>query len=673
MTSPEETLRGRYQIIREISRGGMGAVYLALDLLKNREVAIKKSFLSGVDSARIGFELEAKLLARLQHPGLPKVTDYFLHEGEIQVLVMSYIHGKTLEDLLRSGEGRIGRGLDHRLVVRWTLDVLEILHYLHSFDPPVLHRDIKPNNIILNSEGKILLLDFGLAKGANETIIHGRSGYSPIEQVERSGTDPRSDIYALGASVFHILTDDYPLTAIDRFRLINRRTENASSKDPVADQQEADPQLSITEFNPQVPVEFSQIIKKAMELYPEDRFQSAEDMRQAILEYQARLDRSERAKGLTNYLVDTDPRDPNISKESLIGSTEGLMYPKAVTNNPEPQNDEIEILESRDVIVEALDKETTLPIAELPVEDTPEDQASEVSDNPLRTRKAEEPPIAIGKTEFVLDLDLNNNNDVQINTSEIEVESEVDANDQINDQVKADGSIGLGKEYNKTKIRTAVLLGASTLLLISSIPIVWGLWLWSNPNGKAETITIPQSNLAITPPTTPRVEDPANVLPKPTPRFSVFLKKNKKPVEQPAYEYSVGAGEFFELSILSEMSGELTAISRDSDNKAFLNLPEPGKDPIEILSNKRFSLEKSRITSKQSVWIYFVVSKDRNIDLLNKVRRLLDKKGVDYRSPEITELFNILDNMAEQELNRQNENSPPESIIVTRIVIHAVD
>ena len=111
--------------------------------------------------------------------------------------MMDFIVGETLEDVLESGKFRVGRGLDAAKVVDWALQILDILRYLHNFEPPVVHRDIKPNNIKLTAEGKIILLDFGLAKGSAVMVVGGVSGYSPIEQVQRSGTDPQSDIYAL--------------------------------------------------------------------------------------------------------------------------------------------------------------------------------------------------------------------------------------------------------------------------------------------------------------------------------------------------------------------------------------------------------------------------------------------------------------------------------------------
>lgn len=279
MSEDQTILRGRYKIIREISRGGMGVVYQAKDLLNNHRVAVKKSFFSGDNQARKAFEIEAKLLARLEHQGLPKVLDYFFLEDNFQALVMDYIEGETLAETLESTIFRNGCGIDSAIVLDWTLQILNILKYLHNFNPPIIHRDIKPNNIKLTADGKIVLLDFGLAKGSAVTVVGGMSGYSPIEQVHRTGTDPRSDIYALGTTLFHLLTSQYPFTALDRFRSIYGQSMLTDPGNSDAISFQSDPQKAVAEINPQVPQIISEIVMKAMALLPKNRFQTSEEMK----------------------------------------------------------------------------------------------------------------------------------------------------------------------------------------------------------------------------------------------------------------------------------------------------------------------------------------------------------------------------------------------------------
>lgn len=297
-------------------------MYLADDLLKGCPVAIKKSFLSGQAQAQKGFEIEAKLLARLDNPGLPKVLDYFITEKNVQTLVMDFIVGDTLEDILESGKYRVGCGLAYERVLDWTIQILDILRYLHNFEPPVVHRDIKPNNIKLTKEGKIVLLDFGLAKSSSVTVMGGMSGYSPIEQVQRTGTDQRSDIYSLGTSLFHLLTDRHPYTALERFRKVYEQSSNA--EDSISNRRSLDPQVKVEDLNPHVPVAFSEIVATAMALEPKDRFQSSNEMKNAIFE--ARLSQKQTKEEFV---------DKSNSSEMKVDSGEDWIRAKPLIDDDE--------------------------------------------------------------------------------------------------------------------------------------------------------------------------------------------------------------------------------------------------------------------------------------------------------------------------------------------------
>ena len=277
MSLQPQIIRERYRIVEEIARGGMGVVYLAKDLLTNNLVALKTSSWANETQTRDAFETEAKLLARLHHSGLPKVRDYFLLDNNFQALVMDYVEGATLSELLDSGENRIGKALHPSIVIGWTAQIFEILIYLHGFTPPVIHRDIKPNNLKLTPEGKIVLLDFGLAKGSAMSVVSGGSGYSSLEQLNLVTTDPRSDIYALGATVFHLLTDTVPLNAMSRFQAICGGSISFSEKNL-----QADPQKSISELNSEVPAEMSRIVMKAMSVFPEDRFSNRRNYERGV-------------------------------------------------------------------------------------------------------------------------------------------------------------------------------------------------------------------------------------------------------------------------------------------------------------------------------------------------------------------------------------------------------
>src|SRR5438132_11154980 len=212
-------LQGRYRIMRELGQGGMGAVYEAVDERLDTTVALKETFFAE-EKLRKQFEREARLLARMHHPALPRVSDHF-NEGDGQFLVMQYIAGEDLSEMLTTRGGPFPQDE----VARWADQLCDALDYLHTQDPQIIHRDIKPQNLKLTSRGQIVLLDFGLAKGpvgpltavTTSASIYGYTpNYAPLEQIQGKGTDPRSDIYALGATLFHLLTNLKPADALSR-------------------------------------------------------------------------------------------------------------------------------------------------------------------------------------------------------------------------------------------------------------------------------------------------------------------------------------------------------------------------------------------------------------------------------------------------------------------------
>jgi serine/threonine protein kinase len=236
MTGPlptgTELQGGRYQVIGQLGQGGMGAVYLAKDMeLFGRLCVIKQMrpfFASQTErrKAEEDFQREAEVLARLNQPGhphIPEVYGYFV-EGVDQYLVMKYIEGESLERRLE----RLRRPLAEGEVIRCAREVADALVYLHSRRPqPVIHRDIKPANIIVDPEDRVWLVDFGLARAAvssgarvmvagGKTVAAGTPGYTPLEQWRMQPT-PRSDIYALGATMYHLLTARDPRDRFEPF------------------------------------------------------------------------------------------------------------------------------------------------------------------------------------------------------------------------------------------------------------------------------------------------------------------------------------------------------------------------------------------------------------------------------------------------------------------------
>ncbi|MEZ4660709.1 MAG: serine/threonine-protein kinase [Caldilineaceae bacterium] len=269
---PGNTLhQGRYIIEGRLGQGGMGTVYLATDRnLRAMRVAIKEN---GETSRAIQeqFRREAEMLALLQHPNLPRVSNYFIESSGRQYLVMDYIDGQTLRELL----ARATAPLSEADVSKWLDQILDTLEYMHNWmDPesgqqrPIIHRDIKPDNIKIASNGSLYLVDFGIAKvvSGDATMASQRAfsrGFSPLEQYT-GGTDPRSDIYSLGATCYSLLTrklpPEAPLIAAGETELLPLRI-----------------------FNPQVSRNLEKVILRAMSLTPAARYQSVADMRQALV------------------------------------------------------------------------------------------------------------------------------------------------------------------------------------------------------------------------------------------------------------------------------------------------------------------------------------------------------------------------------------------------------
>ncbi len=265
--SPDTVLQNRYKIVKQLGQGGMGAVYKAIDQRFGSTVALKQMIVEG-EALVQAFEREAILLNGLRHRTLPVVIDHFA-ENTGNFLVMQYIPGEDLAELLTKNNGPF---LPSQ-VASWADQLLDALEYLHSRKPPIIHRDIKPQNIKLTPEGEIVLLDFGLAKGDIQGgPAKSITGYTPIfaslEQMRGSGTDARSDLYSAAATIFSLLTGHPPIDALARADSLLHR--------------QPDPQKLACELNPLVPRTVSEIVQQAMAVAREDRLASAKDMRKRL-------------------------------------------------------------------------------------------------------------------------------------------------------------------------------------------------------------------------------------------------------------------------------------------------------------------------------------------------------------------------------------------------------
>ncbi len=263
-------LHNRYLIQGNLGQGGMGSVYLAIDKnLGDVQVAVKENLFTTEEYAR-QFRLEAVILANIRHPNLPRVSDHFVLAGEGQYLIMDFIDGEDLRQRME----RVGI-LPEDEVIQIGAAMCDALTYLHARKPSVLHRDIKPGNVKVSPDGHIFLVDFGLAKmmqGNQATTTGARAmtpGYSPPEQYGTARTDPRTDIYSLGATLYAALTGVIPEDGLAR------------AMDSV--------QLTpVRKRNPDVSRRLAAAIEKAMEVDPSDRFQSGDEFKTALLNSKSR-------------------------------------------------------------------------------------------------------------------------------------------------------------------------------------------------------------------------------------------------------------------------------------------------------------------------------------------------------------------------------------------------
>ena len=308
-----DVLRGRYRIKRIIGQGGMGSIYLADDTrLEGRQCALKevehdKSLPPDlVRQARDQFLREATVLARLDHPNLPKVSDFF-SVGNRDYLVMDYVPGKDLRALISEAHQE-NRFIDEVDVLNWAGQLANALTYLHSQNPPILHRDIKPSNLKVTPDGLLKLVDFGLVKllapgEVTITVMQGQGTvlYTPLEQYggDSGHTDVRSDVYAFGATLYHLLTNHPPPDARERFL-------------------QPDIFIPPRQINPDISPRVEKAIIWAMSLHPDERPETIDIFRQSLISERPTLPRlSQASNNRWNFLN-------NPLEQSLIAITLGL-------------------------------------------------------------------------------------------------------------------------------------------------------------------------------------------------------------------------------------------------------------------------------------------------------------------------------------------------------------
>jgi eukaryotic-like serine/threonine-protein kinase len=263
--TPGQILNNRYRLVKLLGQGGFGAVYQAWDINLEKLCALKEN-IDTTEAAQRQFKREARILSDLSHPNLPRVIDHFIIPGRGQYLVMDYIEGEDLQEKLDKANGP----LPVSQALQWIEQVCDALEYLHSQEPPVIHRDIKPANIKISSQSRAILVDFGIAKiydPSLKTTTGAQAvtpGFSPPEQYGKGITDGQSDIYALGATLYTLLTGQEPPASVDILA------------------KNCHPPPSANSVNSAISPGVSKTIELAMQLEKASRFRSAAEFKVAL-------------------------------------------------------------------------------------------------------------------------------------------------------------------------------------------------------------------------------------------------------------------------------------------------------------------------------------------------------------------------------------------------------
>ena len=260
---------GKYKILNIVGKGGMSTVYLAMNEKANKQWAIKE--ITGKDYC--DFELDKKeieLMKHLKHPSLPTIVDVIERQGSL-LIVMDYIEGLSLEDIVLEYGPQ-----DEKIVIEWAKQLCDVLHYLHTQAPPIIYRDMKPSNVILKPDGKLMVIDFGAArkyhpKNIKDTVLLGTRGYAAPEQYRTDGqSDARTDIYSLGVTIFRLLTGESP-----------------------------DELCPIRQLRPAISVGIEKILQKCTRKSKQERYQTATELLEALKhywEYEEKFQREQRKK-----------------------------------------------------------------------------------------------------------------------------------------------------------------------------------------------------------------------------------------------------------------------------------------------------------------------------------------------------------------------------------------
>lgn len=390
--APNTLLQNRYLIVQLIGKGGMGEVYLAVDQRLGSAIAIKRTYFTEDDALGGAFEREARTLARLRHPVLPKVSDHF-SENDNQYLVMEHISGDDLSRRLESNK----KPFPVNWVLFWADQLLDSLNYLHSHEPPIIHRDIKPQNLKLTADNQIVLLDFGLAKDTvgqtkittTGSIVGFTPHYAPMEQIRGTGTNPKSDLYALSATLYQLLTNTVPFDALTRADSLLNGV--------------ADPVQPISDLNKEVARPISDIILKGMSVSQEQRYPNAREMQKILRDAYSSMQNQMAAQTIA-FNLQNDLKPESLAQEKTIEENFATIInepPSAPRIDSQPANfDKTEVISQADFAQNEIQPnfDATMKMDDVPPFDSEPAKPAEKNEIFPNDKINDQPPIVENKT-----------------------------------------------------------------------------------------------------------------------------------------------------------------------------------------------------------------------------------------------------------------------------------
>jgi serine/threonine protein kinase len=639
-------VRNRYKVVQEIAKGGMGIVYLAQDLSSRSLVALKVNIYNH-EQLQFAFEQEANLLAGLDHPGLPKVIDHFV-EDDLQCLVMKFVPGDNLFELLQKTKRETKTAFELNLVLNFADQLLDILDYLHSRLVPIVHRDIKPHNMKIMPNGQLVLLDFGMAKESATSVPGGTTSYAPPEQVNRTGTNPRSDLYSFGVTIHHFITGVEPISST--FRLMDLFSGKS------------DPLLLANRINQNVPEAIANWISWATALDIERRPISAFEMRTTLRSIITELNLPvlPYLKEINHALIDNKSSFSNkpvfddvetlrrtislslsAQQNSLIAEQNKNEVPNTRFVNPTKRMTDI----APDTITSSLvshDKQIT---EGMNPQDSMNNSVSSYSD-PLTPPTAALPTTILNETEIEKS---------QMNITYIKP-NESPQNEFYSSQQKTDSSVEnflrlkaqvRNAETPRQKFNyTPVVVTACVVLFIAAIISIVAFVALYKKDDNNQMTSVSETKAAS--------KEPACTM-----SVSLLLQGKGKEIIVPLNRV-FNDGERFRFSVDSSCKGHVYLLTRDSSGWAAMLYPnrELRDNSIERNEGFLFPSEKTITYKKTSTdFFYFVLVEDQNDPLAKEVNKIMKKEETSTKVEAVAALFKRLEEISKATPNVASQAS----------------